>query len=133
MRYVRQKHKNGCGVASFAMVAGIGYDKAMKIIDPKRVRGSVYDGTPLEWLLKACSKSSIRYRMIFKKINLKRLKNNAYISYSQPCGCRHAVVWYAKDQEILDPDPIDHNGKKYRRSNEYIQKHLNYIVEIIPS
>jgi hypothetical protein len=134
MKYVSQKHRNGCGVASLAMVTGIGYDRSMKILAPKRKPGSFYHGTTLEQTLRALTKLRIQYRMVFDHISFDRIKNPAYISFVQPCGCRHAVAWDPQTKKILDPDSgPDHSGKVVHYSKAFIQKHMNFIVEIIPS
>jgi len=134
MRYVKQKHVNGCGIASLSMITGIGYDRMMRVVAPKRIPGAKYGGTTLEQTLKALSKLRIKYRMIFQRINLNRLKNDAYISISQSCGCRHAIVWDAKAKRLVDPDSgPDHNGKNIVFTKAYVKKHMNFIVEIIPS
>jgi len=134
MRYVKQKHKYGCGVASLAMAAGIGYDRALKLIDPNREKGAQFSGTHLEQVLAALQKMGFGYKIHFDPTNLGTIKNNAYISFSQRCGCRHAVTWDAKNKKILDPDfgKPDHTGKIITFSRQYIRKNANYIVEIIP-
>lgn len=40
MKYIRQKHKLGCGSASLAMVMGISYDQALSLIHPLRPKYS---------------------------------------------------------------------------------------------
>lgn len=40
MKYVRQKHKLGCGSASLAMVMGISYDEALSLVHPSRPKYS---------------------------------------------------------------------------------------------
>ena len=134
MKYVRQKHAKGCGVAALAMVTGVSYDHAMKLIDPEREKGKRFRGTALEQALKAFGDMGVKYQIHFNT-KLKDIKNNAYISASLPCGCRHAVAWDAKNKKILDPDTteISHNGDRVNFSRQYVEKNQNYIVEIIPS
>jgi ABC-type bacteriocin/lantibiotic exporter with double-glycine peptidase domain len=134
MKYIKQRHTNGCGVAALAMVTGISYDRALKLIDPKRKSGTKYPGTSLEQALKTFTKMGIKYQIHFDT-KLKDIKNNAYVSASLPCGCRHAVVWDAENKKILDPDTteIGHEGGVVCFSRQYVEKSQNYIVEIIPS
>lgn len=141
MRYVKQRHANGCGAASLAMAAGISYTLAANLIHPKRKKGELFIGTGLEDALKALTDAHIAYRVRFDR-KLRNVKNDAYISVDLPCGCRHAVAWDAQNQRVLDPDPadLDHNGKRvdvdpltHYLTQKYVEKNLNYIVEIIPS
>lgn len=134
MKYVRQKHVKGCGVASLAMVTGLSYNDALKLIDPQRQKGKEYRGTALEQVLKAFNDMGVKYRIHFNS-KLKDIKNDAYICASLPCGCRHAVAWDAKNKKILDPDTteVSHDGERVCFSRQYVEKNHNYIVEIIPS
>lgn len=134
MKYMKQKHAGGCGVATLAMATGISYDKALQIISPRRIPGSKYPGTTLEMALKALTKMKLKYRIIFDRINLERLENTAYISITAKCGCRHAVAWDPVTKEVFDPGyKPHHTGRKTFIDQKYIKKHMNFIVEIIPS
>lgn len=134
MRFVRQRHANGCGAASLAMATGISYKRAVQLIQPNRKKGEIFKGALLEETLKALNDIGASYRIRFDH-RLRNVRNDAYISISLPCGCRHAVAWDSKTRQILDPDPYDkdHEGNWLHITNAYAEKHLNYIVEIIPS
>lgn len=134
MKYIRQRHANGCGVASLAMATGISYDRAMKLIAPNRKKGTVFEGILLEQTLKALNDMGATYRVRFDR-KLRQIKNDALISISLPCGCRHAVAWDAKTKQILDPDPVEsgHDGVLLHITAGYVQENLNYIIEVIPS
>ena len=128
MRYVKQKHKNGCAIASLAMILGVGYSQIFKIARPKKNFGKKYTGTPMDLAVKILNKYDCKYRIFFKRTGLKklhRLKSNAYISINTPKGGRHAIVWDEENQRVLDPD----RKVPYRR--DYINKHMNFIIEII--
>lgn len=124
MRYVRQKHTTGCAIATIAMISGTGYDKVLKVVHPKR-KPRQCACTTFEQSLKAIDKLGLKYRVIFKKINLDRLKNNAYISVTNKFGGRHAIAWDAKKKRIADP-----NGRTYM-NKAYVKKNMNFIIEIM--
>lgn len=126
MRVVRQKHTTGCAIAVIAMVTGIGYDKVLKVVHPKR-KPRQCACTTFEQSIKAIDKLGYKYNLIFKKIDLKRLKNNAYLSVTTRFGGRHAVAWDAQKKKIVDP-----NGPGSYMTLEYIKKNMNFIVEILP-
>lgn len=127
MRLVRQVHTTGCGVASFAMLAGIGYQRALKLVHPKRKKGSCACTNPLQ-VMRALEKMGISFKVSFTKFKLAKLKHNTELSVRTPHGGWHAVVWDVEQQRILDPQ---HKGGKSKMSNEYIEKHTRYRVEIL--
>lgn len=105
MRYVKQKHKNGCCIASIAMLTGIGYKKIHNLVYQKMVPNlfinGEYWGLELEDILRIFDNLKIKYRLSFKKDFLK-LNNNAFVCYKADIG-RHAVIWDVKNQKILNP------------------------------
>lgn len=125
MRFVSTRHDACCGVASIAMVTGIGYDKIRKLIVPKNIPKGKFHGTTLEKALKTLTKLGKRYKVSFRKITFTKLKHNAYISINMPCGTRHAIVWNAKTSRIMDPSGFRCVTKEYART------HLNFIIEIL--
>ncbi|MGE3320390.1 MAG: hypothetical protein AB7I18_13940 [Candidatus Berkiella sp.] len=126
MRYVSQKHKNGCAVASLAMLTGIGYDKVLKKLHPKLKHRQQLVGTTLEQTLRYLYKVKSNFRVVFNK-DLKKLKNNAYLSVTTKTGGRHAMVWDAKNQKLIDPQL----PRTYYLTRAYAQKHTNFIIEIL--
>jgi ABC-type bacteriocin/lantibiotic exporter with double-glycine peptidase domain len=124
MRYVRQKHTTGCAIAAIAMLSGTGYDKVLKVVHPKR-KPRQCACTSFEAALKGIDKLGLNYRFVFKKIDLHRLKNNAYISVTNKNGGRHAVVWDASKRKIVDP-----NGPGGYMNKAYVKKNMNFIIEI---
>ncbi len=128
MRYVKQKHKNGCAIAAIAMLTGIGYDRVFQAIRPKKDYGKKYYGTPMDKAINLLNKFNCRYRIFFKRTGLKKLKNlkgDAYISINTPLGSRHAIVWDASKKRLLDP----YRKVSYRK--DYVEKHTNFIIEVI--
>lgn len=52
IRYVKQKHKNGCVVASLAMVTGHSYADVAAFFGPRFMRCGLTDGDASEYLLR---------------------------------------------------------------------------------
>ncbi len=127
MRQVKQKHKNGCAIAALAMLTGIGYQKVCKKIHPKLKPRQVLVGTTLEQALRYLFKLKIKHKINFSKIDLRRLKNNAYLSVNTKCGNRHAMVWNANEKKLIDPQGV----RSHYMTLGYIKKHLNFIIEIL--
>jgi ABC-type bacteriocin/lantibiotic exporter with double-glycine peptidase domain len=127
MRHVRQVHMTGCGVATFAMLAGMGYQRALKAVHPKRKKGASTCTHPMQ-TFQALEKLGLSFKVSFTKFKLRNLEHNTELSYRIPYGAWHAVVWDVKRQRILDPG---HKDGKSKVSNEYIEKHTRYRVEIL--
>lgn len=127
MRFVKQKHKNGCAIAVLAMLTGIGYDKVYKRVHPKVKAGQSITGTHIEQVLRFIHKIKRNYKLSFRKISPLKLKNNAYLSVNTLNGGRHALFWSAKSQNIIDPS----GTRSYYMTLNYIKKNLNYIIEIL--
>lgn len=128
MRYVRSRHVNSCAIAALAMLTGLSYDKVFKTTHPRRKSGKSISGTNKDTVLKCLEKWNIKYRARLNRTSLKKLKHNAYVSImGRNSGDRHAIVWDAHNQRILDPDY--HTVKP--NTIRYADKHLNFIIEIL--
>jgi hypothetical protein len=127
MKHVYQKHVNTCGVASFAMLTGISYDKSLRLFHPCREPGSIVETTSLEDDRRVFAKVGIPIMVKWKPVKLKNLHKDALISitlpikYGSSCWCgkgHHAVVWDHKEQIIRDPSKLSYNfTKKYIEDN----------------
>lgn len=132
IKKVLQKHKSGCGVACVAMILGITYDEAMKIVHPRR----------RPW--KKPKVTIVQYIKTFKKLNLKftvklvdgydlsKIKNPCILGLRweddnhksmDPINGWHAVVFHKK---VLDPYSF---GKYKPYSLKYTKKHVFVIFE----
>lgn len=138
MKRVRQKHANGCAVASLAMIADIKYDEALLYAHPNRKPGQP-TGTPVSNLIDAlfelgiaCKKTYYARPNPFKKDNpifdFNSLKSDAIVIIWCPKSkitkkiSRHAVVWDSTAKKILDP------SSSYR--SDYYPRNVSEIIEI---
>lgn len=125
MKRIKQKHKNGCGIACTAMVCNITYDKALKLIftkKPKKITGTKLRDDQRA-LFKLNKVSCVR---LSKRIKIAKLKNNAIISYRIAPKHHHAVVWDAENKKIICPS----GNKNTPHRLDFIQKNLNGILEV---
>jgi len=128
MRYVKQRHAGTCAVASIAMLSGTGYDKLYKSIK-RHFKWKRVEGLDLEEELIILSKLKIQYKILFNKIDLNKIKNNALISFKYKYSFgRHAIVWDASKKKILDPS---YKKGMIKYSKSYIENNMNYIIETI--
>lgn len=131
MKFVKQKHKNGCAVASLAMLSGIGYDKVIKVVHPfykNYGQPRRYPGVHIEQVLRSMEKLGLQFRVSCLKQDVTKLKNNAIIAVYIAPGSRHAVVWDAKRKKILDPW---WKPSKIKITKHYVQKHMAYLAEVL--
>lgn len=121
-----QKHVNGCAVACFAMVTGMSYDKALKLIHPKRKAREKIDGVLFSDLVKILNKMHIKIAVYSSSKNILQIKRPSILLMNQrDCDWSHVVVWDPETKRILDPD------RKKRCSFEYYQKELEWYLEIL--
>jgi hypothetical protein len=107
VRLILQKHKTGCGIASFAMMNNLTYEEAIKYVFPKRKKRSQYS-TTIEDLTRGFHKlgKKIYWRSPLldkKKVSLLGLRKNAILILDFGDGDYHAVVWNARRRAIFDP------------------------------
>jgi ABC-type bacteriocin/lantibiotic exporter with double-glycine peptidase domain len=117
VKYVRQRYNNDCGVASLAMVAGIPYAKAMRMLHPNHKKGEPYSTTLIE-LSKALKILGFKNKAVY--CDLSTLKQRAIVSVSNK-GLFHAVAWTGS--EIFDPAYKAHEL-------DYYQDRLNWVLVI---
>lgn len=124
MKHIRQKHMNGCGVATVAMLLGMTYNQVLKHMYPKRwfwqpVKPfSIGDALwSLGWeynefVLKYYHIQQITKAAIFI-IKWTDEDRSAFPFYDYET---HAVAWDPQTKSILDP------ALKYAHPLEYYQK-----------
>jgi hypothetical protein len=133
---IRQKHKNGCVVASLAMLLNIKYDDALRKLHPKRKPRQRVTGTA-ELIAKAFNRMKIPVafhnnliHLAFdtgKCINIRDINNPAIICIwlQDVAGANHAVVWDPEQQKIIDP------GRNRNLQVNYYQRRLIFAFELI--
>jgi ABC-type bacteriocin/lantibiotic exporter with double-glycine peptidase domain len=122
MKIIRCKRNNDCGVASLAMIAGISYRKAMKILHPEMfgwffIKRNCDASTPLGDLIAALDKLGIKnthisnttdnYHTILKKKSIMIMKVDGKDF--------HAMIWRPDLKRALDSN-VGYIGKYYLRS-----------------
>lgn len=122
MKLVKQKHKDGCGVACFAMLADISYRRAMRILHPWRLpftkantnnKHFVATFVKLGWNW-TCSTDG--------NVDITKINNKAMLVIANEDKTYHGVVWDPKTKTVLDPqDP--------QKPLEYYQKRLYQVVQ----
>lgn len=131
MRQVKQRHKTGCGPASLAMLTGISYQKALKLMLPKR-RPRECACTGIHDMLRAIEKLGLKCDVSFKKVKLDSLKKDAMLIVSNPRHGKlhtgsHALVWDSKQKRIIDPWGWK---SKIVMDKKYIHKHLKFSIAL---
>jgi len=104
MKFVKQKHKDGCAIASLAMVTGLSYDKVLHKVHPNYLKYKCAS-VKIKNLSKLLCKFNINNELIVP-INFKKLDTSALvILISSLTGQKenHLVVWNYKKQKIYDP------------------------------
>jgi ABC-type bacteriocin/lantibiotic exporter with double-glycine peptidase domain len=102
MKYIRQRHNDDCGIASLAMVAGISYRKAYKLLRPMGNRVWCL-GTWDEEICGAMRELGIDYELTYDKSFFK-LGRPAIVAIDVgESGFTHAVAYDPKTGSIMDP------------------------------
>jgi len=112
MRRVFQDDENGCGVACVAMIAGITYDDARRIIFKHR-RGTYTNTTDLRRALKRLHVRIAGRMTPLGTLDYRRLREQAILKVNlYRGGTWHWVVWDPRRKIILDPQRK--HAKRYR-------------------
>ncbi len=128
MKYVRQRHITGCGVAAVAMLTGVSYDMALQAVRPDRKRGDCAC-TSLTDFLRDIEDLGHKCHVSYKKSKLQKFDQNAMIIVKNPTKEAHAplhvVAWDAEKKKILDPW-----GRKstFDIDQKYIKKYEQYRI-----
>lgn len=106
IKKVTQKHKNGCGAACFAMLAGLSYNDSVKILYPqKKLWGKLPPIHPTK-LFPFFEEHEVFFSPKNAPINIWRIQYPA-ILVIKPLTAKqivsHAVVWDPIKKRILDP------------------------------
>jgi len=104
MNWIKQKHKCGCASACLAMILNCSYEKALSLMHPNRKR---YQSTvsSAEKTCKTLKRLNIKYSIydnIFSYTKISNLAKNSIVII-QLTKTKHAVVWDASSNKILDP------------------------------
>ena len=139
IKYVKQKHNNGCFIASLAMVTGYSYDKVFKTVYGKNKNiGKEYPGLTFEHIIRLVDKLNVLYRVSFNKKDLNLLKNNALIvidyenkkkGFSYDEHSRHCVVFDSINNRILDSYPK--YKKRINVNFDYCFDNFSFLMELI--
>lgn len=111
MKRVPQRHKLGCVSASLAMVAGISYTDSLKLIHPRRVKGTKVFSN-LKRLYTVLQNLKLNPEINFKP-DIRNIKYPSIIILFPDNKMGHAVVWDPKSKKILDPQLTKPNHLSY--------------------
>lgn len=128
MKLITQRHANGCAVAALAMVAGISYQRSLKLLHPKRKPREDAATYPNQ-LFRVLRNLKIKHRILFGKHRLPELKADVHdiiLAVRWPYGGLHAVIWDHTSQRILDPDAT----RTVRIDKGYVSRNLDFAIEI---
>ena len=122
MKLIKQKHKDGCGVACFAMLADISYNKAMRILHPWRLpftkantnnRHFVRTFVKLGWKW-TCSTDG--------NVDITKIDNKAMLVIANSDKTYHGVIWDPETKTVLDP-------QEPQKPLKYYQSRLYQVVQ----
>lgn len=131
MRRIKQRHITGCGPASLAMLTGISYQKALKLMLPDRQFGecactNIFDN------LRAFEDLELNVKVSLKKTSLRQLKQNAIIIVEMPQkkdhALQHAVVWDHEKKEVVDPWAWKSD---FEIDEKFVKKHQVYRILLL--
>ena len=110
MKTVYQDNGIGCGIACVAMLGGVSYDEAQKVLFPKGAIRLTSSGK-LFAALKKLGRKPVGDRMIsLKRIDFDDLANDCLVGTLLGKD-RHWVVWDAAARKIRDPYRGDYQLK----------------------
>lgn len=128
MKHILQKHKDSCLIACFAMVADISYDKALKIVYPRRKKGSRVKSINFFKIMPYLCKFGLFPVPRFWWGNMKdirKIERHAILLIeNKNCSWDHAVVWDTERKKILDP------GRARAVTMRHYQNNLKYYIEL---
>jgi ABC-type bacteriocin/lantibiotic exporter with double-glycine peptidase domain len=124
MKKIKQRHRTSCGIACFAMVTGISYNKSIKKVFPRRKPYSLLTTNAL-MLIKALLKLKLDVNCYDSERNIYDIKYKAILIIKAKKGDGHAVAWDPKLKRILDPD------RKRPLSIKSYNKDLIFVIEVI--
>lgn len=105
IKLITQNHTTGCGVACFAMVLGISYNRAMKLLHPTRFwwfsKATTTVGQMHAKLEALGRKSTLSEESDFMALNKRTIV--IVKTFYKGKNNHHAVVWDPVGECILDP------------------------------
>jgi hypothetical protein len=115
MKLITQKHNTGCGVAAFAMVLNISYDRAMALLHPTRFwwfsKATTTVGQISEKLRALGRQNTISTERDFLESNRKAIIIIKATIKKKPN--HHAVVWDPVSRCILNPSGNSDQSLEY--------------------
>jgi ABC-type bacteriocin/lantibiotic exporter with double-glycine peptidase domain len=104
MELIRQRHKNDCGIACAAMLAGVSYEEASDAAAPYGKRRGRTAETTMYLILRNLG-LKVRLPMIAGPANGSNALLKCNCSTRRIAGVKrwHWCVWSAAEQKILDP------------------------------
>lgn len=125
MKWVRQKHRTGCGPACLAMIAGVSYEQALRFVHPRRRKGSTV-ATSVAKLVRGIRRAGlfwhIEQSLSFAAVVKLREPAVVAIRWAPSRGDkRHWIVWDPVAKRFSDPltmksRPPQSYRKAYERS-----------------
>lgn len=132
MRYIKQKHVGGCGIASVAMLSGVSYNKALQTVFPNR-KPYTDVATHIHHMLCGLETLGSRCYLSYKKGKLRTFKQDAIIVIritdqlpNKPLF--HAIVWDSKAKKIMDPWGRETN---LVIDEKYVRKYEKYRIVLL--
>jgi hypothetical protein len=131
MKYIKQRHISGCGVAATAMLTGVSYDAALSVVRPDRKPGDCAC-TSLKDMIRGIETLGHKARLSYQNGKLRGSKENAMIIVSNPGKNPHApfhvVVWDADKQKIMDPWG---RPSEFTIDEKFVKKHNQYRIYLV--
>ena len=133
MVYVRQRYLTDCGVACFAMILDLPYERVFRICYPEEPVDITF-GINLDIQDKLLTTVGVKYswrERVDGSIDIDSVSNRALLSIrvDRPLSiypCNHAVVWEPKSKTIWDPFTV------YTKELQYYRDRVVGILEILP-
>ncbi len=125
IKHVTQTHKTGCGVACIAMIFGISYDEAMKIVHPKRKLGKK-PYTSIQTIVDVLTVNKIKYKVQLSDGHSLNIKNPCILGVRWNNDDGKLIIpkgwhWVVLNKKILDPaQNKTHYNLKYCRKKTFI-------------
>ena len=133
LKQVEQKHRNGCGPAALACMLGITYERALKLVHPRR-RPYGRVGTNLSQMIATLDRMNISWVIPGDKSKYRQINENFLAHFNQKVWSSprhnalvqiyvdmpefmggHWVVWDTEQKRF-----IDSYEKMYKRTNCHI-------------
>jgi hypothetical protein len=132
MKRIVQQHTNGCVPACIAMLSGVSYLQAVRIVYPHRLSGNPL-GAYYDDVIRAIKAVGLRFYTRSRIIPFEQLRHNALITIDHPIygeTDHHAVIWDKEAQRIIDPYPKPGRKPGRHLPQSSYQKHAIEMIEV---